>query len=72
MPGALGNPHDMNLKLVRPSSDAPESLALYERLRGMGDDGDQDVLNEVVQGLFSIVAKLESERASDGDERAAD
>jgi hypothetical protein len=57
----------MNLKLVRPSTDAPESLALYERLRAMSDDGDQAaVLNEVMEGLFSIVAKLEADGASNG------
>jgi hypothetical protein len=56
----------MNLKLVRPSTDAPESLALYERLRAMNDDGDQAVLHEVMEGLFSIVAKLEADRASSG------
>jgi hypothetical protein len=62
----------MNLKLVRPSSDAPESLALYERLRAMSGDGDEDVLNEVVQGLFAIVAKLESERVPDDEAKPAD
>jgi hypothetical protein len=57
----------MNLKLVRPSTDAPESLALYERLRAMSDDADQAaVLNEVMEGLFSIVAKLEADGASNG------
>jgi hypothetical protein len=54
----------MNLKLVRPSTDAPESLALYETLRTMSDESDEDVLNSVVEGLFRIVAKLESEHAS--------
>jgi hypothetical protein len=61
----VGHIQKMNLKLVRPSSDAPESLALYEKLRAMSDDSDQEILDEVLGGLFSIVARLESERNSD-------
>jgi hypothetical protein len=61
----VGHIKEMNLKLVRPSSDAPESLALYERLRAMTDDDDHAVLDEVLGGLFSIVARLESEHHSE-------
>jgi hypothetical protein len=41
-------------------------MAIYDRLRQMSADekayNDEDVLSEVVSGLFNIVAKLESER----------
>ena len=54
----------MNLNISRPSADAPDSMAIYERLRQMSGDetdhSDQDILTEVVSGLFNIVAKLES------------
>jgi hypothetical protein len=41
-------------------------MAIYDRLRQISTDensnlSDEDVLNEVVSGLFNIVAKLESE-----------
>ena len=43
-------------------------MAIYERLRQMSADenaghSDEDILSEVVSGLFNIVAKLESERS---------
>jgi hypothetical protein len=55
----------VKLNISRPSADAPDSMAIYEKLRQMGADekaySDEDVLSEVVSGLFNIVAKLESE-----------
>jgi len=40
-------------------------MAIYDRLRQMSADekaySDEDILSEVVSGLFNIVAKLESE-----------
>lgn len=55
----------MKLNISRPSADAPDSMAIYEKLRQMSTDektySDEDILSEVVSGLFNIVAKLESE-----------
>ena len=56
----------VKLNISRPSADAPGSMAIYDRLRQISTDenstlSDEDVLNEVVSGLFNIVAKLESE-----------
>lgn len=55
----------MKLNISRPSADAPDSMAIYDRLRQMSADekaySDEDILSEVVSGLFNIVAKLESE-----------
>lgn len=56
----------MKLNISRPSADAPDSMAIYERLRQISadesaDHSDEDVLTEVVSALFNIVAKLESE-----------
>ncbi|MDT5067267.1 MAG: hypothetical protein QOK02_3422 [Mycobacterium sp.] len=55
----------MKLNISRPSADAPDSMAIYEKLRQMSADekaySDEDVLSEVVSGLFNIVARLESE-----------
>ena len=41
-------------------------MAIYDKLRQMSVDenaahSDEDILSEVVSGLFNIVAKLESE-----------
>jgi hypothetical protein len=55
----------VKLNISRPSADAPDSMAIYEKLRQMSADektySDGDILSEVVSGLFNIVAKLESE-----------
>jgi hypothetical protein len=56
----------VNLNIPRPSSNAPESMALYEKLRKMAADpdtagGDQAILDETISGLFNIVAKLEAQ-----------
>ena len=56
----------VKLNISRPSADAPESMAIYERLRELSadenaDHSDEDILTEVVSALFNIVAKLESE-----------
>jgi hypothetical protein len=45
-------------------------MAIYDRLREISTDenttlSDEDILNEVVSGLFNIVAKLESESGDD-------
>lgn len=59
----------VKLNISRPSADAPDSMAIYERLRQMSSAektfSDQDILSEVVSGLFNIVAKLESESGGD-------
>jgi len=60
----------MPLNISRPSANAPESMALYEKLRVLTADGDgtysdQDLVNLMIGGLFNIVAKLEAES---GDE----
>jgi hypothetical protein len=56
----------VKLNISRPSADAPDSMAIYDKLRQMSADenaahSDEDILSEVVSGLFNIVAKLESE-----------
>ncbi len=56
----------VKLNISRPSADAPDSMAIYERLRQISadesaDHSDEDILTEVVSALFNIVAKLESE-----------
>jgi hypothetical protein len=55
----------VKLNISRPSADAPDSMAIYEKLRQMSTDektySDEDILSEVISGLFNIVAKLESE-----------
>ena len=56
----------VKLNISRPSADAPDSMAIYERLRQISadenaDQSDEDILTEVVSALFNIVAKLESE-----------
>jgi len=60
----------MPLNISRPSADAPESMALYEKLRAMtgGEDGkysDQELTNLVMGELFNIVAKLEAQAGSE-------
>lgn len=45
-------------------------MALYEKLRSIGDDadntdGDQALLSEIISGLFTIVAGLEAESRAD-------
>ncbi len=60
----------MKLNIARPSADAPQSMALYEKLRGIGEDadstdGEQALLAEIISGLFTIVAGLEAERRAD-------
>ena len=65
----------MKLNISRPSADAPDSMAIYDKLRQMSADENastaiEDILSEVVSGLFNIVAKLESE--SGGGSHAGD
>ena len=60
----------MKLNIARPSAKAPESMALYERLHEMtaGSDsngGDETALNELIGGLFNIVAGLEAQSHED-------
>jgi hypothetical protein len=59
----------VKLNISRPSADAPDSMAIYDRLRQMSADektySDEDILSEVVSGLFNIVAKLESQSGDD-------
>jgi hypothetical protein len=52
----------MKLNIARPSADAPQSMALYDKLRKSADgpDDDQALLTEIVSGLFTIVAGLEA------------
>ena len=71
MVSLLRRPHctridPVKLNISRPSADAPDSMAIYERLRQISadenaDQSDEDILTEVVSALFNIVAKLESE-----------
>jgi hypothetical protein len=61
---------DVKLNIARPSADAPQSMALYEKLRSIGEDadtkdGEQALLAEIISGLFTIVAGLEAERRAD-------
>jgi hypothetical protein len=53
----------MKLNIARPSANAPESMALYEKLHG--NDSDETALNELLGGLFNIVAKLEAQSHED-------
>jgi hypothetical protein len=58
----------VNINIVLPSSNAPESKALYDRVRELSaddDSSDDDVLSELLSGLFNIVAKLESQNKDD-------
>jgi hypothetical protein len=60
----------MKLNIARPSAKAPESMALYEKLHlmtaeGDSNDGDETALNELLGGLFNIVAKLEAQSQED-------
>jgi hypothetical protein len=60
----------VKLNIARPSANAPQSIALYDKLRQMADgsnetDSDQAVLTEIVSGLFTIVAGLEAESRSE-------
>jgi hypothetical protein len=60
----------MPLNISRPSADASDSMALYEKLRAMTVDGDgtysdQDLTNLMIGGLFNIVAKLEAQADSE-------
>jgi hypothetical protein len=60
----------MKLNIARPSTKAPESMALYERLHEMAaeansNDGDETALNELIGGLFNIVAALEAQSHED-------
>lgn len=53
----------VNINIVRPSSNAPDSKALYDKVHALsasGDAGDDEVLSTLLSGLFNIVAKLES------------
>ena len=59
----------VNINIVRPSSNAPDSKALYDKvheLTASGDAGDDEVLSTLLSGMFNIVAKLES-LSADGD-----
>jgi hypothetical protein len=59
----------MKLNIARPSAKAPESMALYEKLHEMteaaSNDSDETALNELLGGLFNIVAKLEAQSHED-------
>jgi hypothetical protein len=59
----------MKLNIARPSAKAPESMALYEKLQmtteADSSDGDETALNELLGGLFNIVAKLEAQSHDD-------
>jgi hypothetical protein len=59
----------MNLNIVLPSANAPESKALYDKVREMTADtdsvSDQDLVDTLLSGLFNIVAKLESQNQED-------
>lgn len=50
----------VKLNISRPSADAPDSMSSAEKTFS-----DEDILSEVVSGLFNIVAKLESESGGD-------
>ncbi|WP_155948435.1 hypothetical protein [Mycobacterium sp. URHB0044] len=52
----------MKLNIARPSADAPQSMALYEKLRSHGDEA---LLAEIISGLFTIVAGLEAASRAD-------
>jgi hypothetical protein len=56
----------MKLNIPRPSADAPEAMALYEKLRAVSEDPsaevqDDAVMGDIISGLFNIVAKLEAQ-----------
>ncbi|MDT5361284.1 MAG: hypothetical protein QOC69_3046 [Mycobacterium sp.] len=55
----------VNLNIVLPSVKAPESKALYDKVREMAaateSVSDQDLVDTLLSGLFNIVAKLESQ-----------
>jgi hypothetical protein len=60
----------MKLNIARPSADAPQSMALYDKLRKAADDpnvtdSDQELLTEIISGLFTIVAGLEAASRSE-------
>jgi hypothetical protein len=59
----------VNLNIVLPSANAPESKALYDKVREMTADtdsvSDQDLVDTLLSGLFNIVAKLESQNQED-------
>ena len=59
----------VNLNIVLPSANAPESKALYDKVREMAADtesvNDQDLVDTLLSGLFNIVAKLESQSQED-------
>jgi hypothetical protein len=59
----------VNLNIVLPSVNAPESKALYDKVREMAADtesvSDQDLVDTLLSGLFNIVAKLESQNQED-------
>jgi hypothetical protein len=59
----------VNLNIVLPSVNAPESKALYDKVREMAADAesvsDQDLVDTLLSGLFNIVAKLESQNQED-------
>jgi hypothetical protein len=64
--GPFAGPDDagvVNINIVLPSSNAPESRELYDKVRELTSDtgaSDDDVLSTLLSGLFNIVAKLES------------
>src|SRR4051812_43454083 len=53
---------EVKLNIARPSADAPQSMALYEKLRSHGDEA---LLAEIISGLFTIVAGLEAASRAD-------
>ena len=53
----------VNINIVRPSSNAPDSKALYDKvheLNASGDADDDEVLSTLLSGMFNIMARLES------------
>ena len=55
----------VNINIVRPSSNAPDSKALYDKVHelnasGDADDDDDEMLNTLLSGMFNIMARLES------------
>ena len=69
--GPFAEPDDggvVNINIVLPSSNAPESKALYDKVRELTadtDSSDEDVLSTLFSGLFNIVARLESQSQDD-------
>lgn len=58
----------MNINIVLPSTNAPASKELYDKVHALTADGhtsDEEVLSAMLSGLFNIVAALESQSKDD-------